>query len=266
MTEFDLLEQYAVDAAISANWADAIAFNKKILRLTKQNVQAHLRLGFAYMQMHKLEDAKKAYKKALKLQPANQLAHENLERIKILQTRGNKKKLQWETKFDPNLFLEVPEKTKSVSLVKLGQKSTLARLMIGQEVYLKQKRRKIEVRTKTNDYVGSLPDDLSKTLFHFKKGGNEYSSFIKEAVLNRVIVFVREERRGKKYAHFSSFPQDMQAIMDRISSEDGVSHTETDDEEAVEGDLENLAKNLEEDRDYLQFPRDGVEEDDNLEE
>lgn len=265
MTEFDYLEQYAVDAAISANWPDAIAINKKILRNNKRNVQAYLRLGFAYMQTHKLDEAKKVYKKALKLQPANQLAQENLERIKILQARGSKKGVQWETKFDPNLFLEVPEKTKSVSLVTLGQKNTLAKLMIGQGVFLKKKRRKIEVRTKSNEYVGTLPDDLSKTLFHFTKGGNEYSAFIKEASLNRIVVFVREEKRGKKYAHFSSFPQDMQAVMDKISSEED-GRVETDDEDAVEGELENLAKNLEEDRDYLQFPRDGVEEDENLEE
>lgn len=262
--DLETLEQQAVDAAINLNWHDAIVLNKKIVNRQKNNLQAYLRLGFAYIQTSKYEDAKKAYKKSLKIQSNNMLAKQNLERIKILESRGSRKVLKKEIKLDPNLFLEVTGKTKSVSLVKLGQKNILALLTVGQEVFLKPKKRKIEVRTKTNEYIGSLPDDLSKTLFLFTKAGNLYSSFIKEISLNRAVVFIREEKKGKKYAKYSSFPKNIQSDIARIQNEE---ESPEEEDEVAENELENLAENLStsEEKDFLVYKED-FEDEENREE
>src|SRR5437016_2287539 len=107
MNDIDILEHQAVDAAINAHWKEAIEFNKKISRLDKNNLGAQLRLGYAYIQINKLKEAKTSYRKVLRMQKGNQIAEENLERIKILQSRGSKRIIKKEVKLDPNLFLEL---------------------------------------------------------------------------------------------------------------------------------------------------------------
>lgn len=254
MNEVDILEQQAVDAAIKLRWKDAVEINEKILSIDKKNLPSQLRLGYVYWQMGKLDQAKKCYNKAIRLQPANQLARENLERIKILQMRGNKKFSNKgnNVNLDPNLFIDSPARTKSVRLINLGQKNNLARLMIGQEVALKQKKRRIEVRTKNEDYIGSLPDDLSKRLILFIKAGSQYSAFIKEVELNRVVIFIREEKKGKKVLNFPSFPKNTSDNLMGVQSAEESG--ESDDEDPLENDLEKLAEALaSEEKDYLPF-------------
>src|SRR5258706_992448 len=112
MDELDILEQRAVDAAINSDWEQAVALNKKIITKDKSNLKGILRLGFAYIQIRNFEEAEKMYKKALKLQPKNILAHENIERIKFLKMGGNKKTNRRELVLDPRMFLETPGKTK----------------------------------------------------------------------------------------------------------------------------------------------------------
>ncbi len=243
MNEIDILEQHAVDAAISSHWKDAISLNKKISKLDKNNLGAQLRLGYAYIQLHLLKDAKTAYKKVLRLQKGNQIAEENLERIKILEVRGAKKPPKKDVKLDPNLFLEFPGKTKSSTLVNLGQKNTLAHLVIGQQVYLKPKRRKIEIRTENNDYIGALPDDLSRRLLLFTKAGSLYTAFIKEVSLSKTVVFIKEEKRGKKVLRYASFPRNIQVDMSKVSAQEGSGEDDAD-EDVLESDLEKLAETL----------------------
>lgn len=250
MNNLDLLEQQAIDATISLKWHEAIEFNKQILEIDKKNLSAYLRLGFIYLQLNKLKEAKKMYQKALKIQSSNQLARENLERIKILEMKGVKKTDIRKINLDPNLFLEIPGKTKSVNLINLGQKNILAQLMIGQEIFLKPKRRKIEIRTKNGDYIGSLADDLSKRLILFIKAGSQYSAFIKETSLNKVVVFIREEKKGKRVLQFSSFPKNTTVNLSKLAASEEAS--EGEEENLLENDLEKLAEALaSEDKDYI---------------
>lgn len=272
MNDLELLEQQAVDSAINLDWVEAIKINKRILKTNKNNLNAILRLGFAHLQKHDLKDAKRIYKHALKIQSENQIAQENLERIKILEEKGGKKTTQRDRKFDPNLFLEVPGKTRASILVNLGQKNILAQLTVGEEIVIKPKKIKAEIRTKLNEYIGSLPDDLSKRLYLFIKAGSEYSCFIKDVSLNRVVIFIREEKKGKKVAKYSSFPKNIQTNIGRVGhEEDGKGKTDDADDETgsdsvAENELERLAENLtHEDKDFFAFERE-EEDEENLEE
>lgn len=259
MNEVEILESQAVDAAIKSQWQDAIRFNKKILDLDKNNLPAYLRLGFSYLQSHQLPEAKKHYGKALKLQPTNTVAKENIDRIKILETKSSTKSKSPEINLDPNLFLEIPGKTKSVYIVNLGQKNVLAQLSIGQEVFLSTKKRKVEVRTKGGDYIGSLPDDLSRRLILFLKAKSKYTVFIKESSLNKITVFIKESKKGRRVVPYLSFPSNIQANIDRINT-----HKEPDEEteEVAGNDLEKLAESLmSEEKEYLPYRPEEAEED-----
>lgn len=267
MNDKDILEKRAIDSAINSDWKTAIKFNKKIITVDKKNLDAYLRLGFAYLQSRDFINAKKYYKKALKFQPKNNLAQQSLERIKILEGKKSKKSKITTVRFDPNMFLEIPGKTKSVNLVKLGQKNALAQLTIGQEVLLKPKKRKIEVRTESHDYVGSIPDDLSKSLCLFIKGGNQYEGFVQDFSLNKVSIFIKEFRKGKKYAKYTSFTKDMQYDLARLQEkEKQYDQSDVDDDTDVsEIELDTLAEDLSSQEEKIYLPY-SSEEDDNDEE
>ena len=61
MNEIDILENQAVDAAVNLGWKAAIFLNEKILRIESHNLAACLRLGFAYLQLNKIKEAKRYY-------------------------------------------------------------------------------------------------------------------------------------------------------------------------------------------------------------
>lgn len=272
MNDHDLIEQQAVDAAINLDWETAITINKQIIKRDKTNLGAHLRMGFAYIQLGQLEDAKKIYSHVLKIQTENQIALDHLDRIAILENKDSKKIGKREIRFDPSLFLEVSGKTKSVTLVNLGQKNILAQLLVGEEVIIKPKKIKAEIRTKNNEYIGTLADDLSKRIFLFTKAGSEYSCFIKEVSLNRVVLFIREDKKGKKVMRYTSFPKNIQTNMMNVSSEDQrgpIKDEDADDtttDQGNENELERLAENLPtEIKEVYNFPKEEDDEE-NLEE
>ena len=150
------------------------------------------------------------------------------------------------------MFLEIPGKTRSVLLVNPGQKNILAQLMVGQEIFLKPKKRKIEIRTKNGEYVGSLPDDVSKRLIIFLKAGSKFSAYIKEASLNKVVIFVKEEKKGARVMKYTSFPHDIQSHLDEMSQDE--EGKETEDREIVENDLDRLAEVLaSEEKEYIPY-------------
>lgn len=266
MNEHDALENQAIDAAINLDWKTAIATNKKILKEAKLDLNCLLRLAFAYMQSGDFTNAKKTYKQVLKIQSENQIAHEHLERIEILEKKGGKGTILRENKFDPNLFLEIPGKTQATTLLNPGQKNILAQLTVGVQVIIKPKKVRAEIRTTKNEYIGVLPDDLSKRLSLFIKAGSEYGCFIKEVSITKVVIFIREEKKGKKVAKFSSFPKNVQSNMGRMGSdEEGKPGHEEDEDisgDAVsDNELERLAESLNhEDKDFFNFAREAEED------
>ncbi len=255
MTETDIecLEKGAIDAAVNNDFEEAIELNKKILRIEKDNLTANLRLGFSYLQVRRFAESQKYYQKALKLQPGNKVASENLERLKILQSKNSIKNKKFAIIINPNLFLEIQGRTKSVALVNLGQKNILASLSIGQSAQLTAKKRKVEVRSATNEYLGSLPDDLSRRLLLFLKGKSKYEVYVKEASRNKLVVFIKEISRGKAFVSYLSFPTDIQSQISEMGHEKETDE-EKDNDELPEVDLEKLAEHLTtEDKEYLPY-------------
>ncbi len=246
INDLEILETKAVDSAINLDWKEAIKINLQIIKLDPKSMAAYLRIGYAYLQSNRIIDSKKYYRKALKIQPKNTVALENLERIKILEEKKDKGIRMGKIILKPNIFIEIQGKTKAVPLVNCGQKDILAKLLIGQEVFLKIKKRRVEIRSFADEYIGSLPDDLSRRLIYFLKAKSKYNAYIKETSLNRVVVFIREEVKSKQMNNNISFPHNIQKNI-RLSVEgekpDGVGE-ETDDPEE---NWEKLAEGVVED-------------------
>lgn len=259
MDNQQILEKEAIEAAMTSKWNEAIKINEKIIKKDKKNIDAYLRLGFAYLQKGEIKKSKEIYLKAKKFQPENYLIEENLEKIKILEAK--KISQPSPANLNPYTFIEIPGKTKSVLLVNCGQKITLASLSIGQEVILIPKKRRIEIRTKNKEYIGCLPDDLSKRLNILIKAGSTFNAFIKEANLKTVIVFLKEKKRGKRVARYVSFPINNQINLNNKSLEE-VEKKEEEIEEISDNDLEKLAESISnsEEKDYLPYKPEDREE------
>ncbi len=255
MKDISQLEKQAIDTAVNGRWKEAITFNEAIIKVDKKNLETHLRLGFAYLQTNKIKKAKKYYLQALKLQPNNNFIKKNLEKIKILESK--KSSYLKTSPLDPLLFIDIPGKTKTVSLVKCGPKSVLAKLTVGQRVFLSNKKRRIEIRTEDKEYTGCLPDDLSKRLAIFIKNGCLFSVYIKETSLKNTVVLLKEEKKGGRMLRFVTFPTNSTANLSRLESSSGEETTEEDTEEISLLDLEKLAEKLNsEEKDYLPFDPD----------
>jgi len=230
MEEINTLETQAIDTAIQGNWTQAIELNSKILELDRKNVQALLRIAFSYLQTGNYGESKKYYRKALRLQPKSGVAHQYLEKLEILEQGTGKP--QTKATFDPHLFIESFGKTKMTSLTNLGQKQILAQLSIGQKMQLKIKKRRVEIRTDSDEYVGTLADDISKRLILFIKAKSTYTAFIKEVHFTKVIIFIREDKKGRSVMQHISFPVNLQKNIEQIG-EPVVANGEQHSEEAA---------------------------------
>ena len=243
--DIETLEQQAIDAAINLNWNVAIDLNNKIIKEDKKNIASYLRQGFAYLQLKKISEAKKYYLKAIKLQPKNHVALENLERIKAIEGRASSHFKKEKTQLNPTLFLEMPGRTKTVALVNLGQKKDIATVSVGQEVFLKAKSRKVEVRTRSGVYIGCFPDDLSRRLLYFMKAKSEYVAYVQESSITRVVIFLKEEAKGVRVKHLTSFPSNIQSNLDDITETDKERTGDVDSEEEEDVDTEEEEDEIE---------------------
>lgn len=272
-TQFNLQES-AISAALKNDWEKAARLNQDLLSLNDKDIDAHLRLGFAYLQLGKFTLAKKAYLKALKIMPANQIAKNNLANIKILEKKpaGKTDTLhKTDMTINPSLFLNIPGRTKVISLINIGQADVLASLKIGQKTVLKVKKRHVEVRTEEGEYIGAIPDDISKRLIFFMGAKSTYSSYIKEAARNGVDIFIKEEKLGRAVRKYPSFPKNLADNMKHITdaSDEKTTDGETQEEEDTDNhedpiDIEALAQEFDENADLYHHER--VSDDDEEEE
>lgn len=266
-TQIQKIQDEAVEAALANNWVRAIELNKQILRLQTENVDAHLALGFAYLQQANFKESRKFYRKSLKLDPTNLIAQNNLEKIRIIEKKGVKKSKggSGEVIVDPNTFITIAGKTKLTSLTNIGQAQVLAKLKAGQGVLFQIKKRRVEIRNTHGEYIGALPDDLSKRLMFFLQSGSAYSIFINSSSKNNVDVFIREDKKGRQVSHFISFPKniqdDLKVIMGQIEDDEeeeeghekknNEADDEDDDVELNEDslDLDDVVEDLEDQKD-----------------
>jgi tetratricopeptide (TPR) repeat protein len=197
------LKDQAIDLALRQDWKEAIRMNLQIIKEEKANVDAHNRLGYAYMKNGQPIKSKEVFAKVLKLDPYNQIAYKNLKKISLLK-RGGINSATCED-ISPLLFLEEPGKTKMVDCINTAPMNSLSILTCGQKIQLIPKAHSIEVRDNMNMYIGALPDDIAFRMLKLMNAGNEYAVFVKGVSKNCISIFIRETKRGKKLMNQPSF-------------------------------------------------------------
>lgn len=199
------LAQQAVAAALAGHWQEATRLNKQILSQGNQDLDALNRLARAYIELGRTKNALTAYKKALRLDPYNTIAQKAVERLS--QIRGKAKLNNTPAVAAPaTSFLEEPGKTKTVSLIHLGAPNTLNRLNIGDLVHLVPHAHRVSVENHDSQYIGRLPDDISRRIIRLSRAGNQYEAYIRSVAPDSVRIFIREVARGQTVSDIQSFP------------------------------------------------------------
>lgn len=209
----DELAQKAIDEALKGNWEEALSLNKQILKQDPEDEEALNRLARANFEIGNLKQAVSCYKKALKLDPYNTIAKKALLRFgKVKKTRVKPKKKKSSARDQgpalslTDIFIEEPGRTKTVPLIHLGDESVISVLTMGEEVKLIPHAHRVSAQTQEGNYIGRLPDDVSRRIIKLTRAGNQYRSLVKSVFPQAVKIFIREIKQSPHIGNIPSFP------------------------------------------------------------
>ena len=137
------------------------------------------------------------------------------------------------------MFIEEPGKTKSVTLIHLGATSLLFTLDAGQLVKLEPHAHRVSVLTEHNDYIGRLPDDLSRRIIKLTSAGNKYISYVRSVSPESVRIFIKEIERCLDLKDIPSFPSQDRTSYVAFTSPDDI-HDERPDVTTAEEEDSNI--------------------------
>ncbi len=145
----------AIGLAMQGRWREAVAANKVILENFPRDVDAHNRLGRAYMELGEFRQARGAYRRSVELDPFNAIAKKNLQRLSYLgeeavTSEGESRKVE------PHRFIEEIGKAGVVNLYHLAPTEIRARQVAGDEVYLKINGPGLIVEDSRGEYLGQV--------------------------------------------------------------------------------------------------------------
>ena len=89
-SEAEKLVKFGISVAQYNLWREAISRFEKAADLDPTYAAAYNNLAIAYEQQGKLDEARKAYEKALKIEPDNQYIKQNYELFREIHDRANR--------------------------------------------------------------------------------------------------------------------------------------------------------------------------------
>ena len=198
--------KHAIALAMEGRWQESIDINKSILQNFPNDVDAHNRLGKAYMEIGDYAQAKEAYSKALELDQYNIIARKNLQRLAQLgdeapvAAEGNMEKTE------PHLFIEEIGKAAVLNLYQIAQSDRLIKMMAGDKLILKPQNSSLVVENSRGEYLGLVPAKQGQRLIKLMQGGNKYTAAVIASNENSISVIIRETFQAPELIDQVSFP------------------------------------------------------------
>ncbi len=199
------LNEQAIDAALKSHWDEAAELNQRLLSLVPQDLSTLNRLGKALSELGRYAEARKAYGDALELDPTNNIARKNYDRLAPLAESDTTGPVAHE-RIDPRLFIEETGKTGFTNLVDLAARDVLARLTAGDQVYLDRDGAILYVKNANDVRIGRVEPRLAGRLIKFMEGGNKYAAGITDLGDHTVRVIIRETYQAPDMFGKVSFP------------------------------------------------------------
>lgn len=203
------LGEVARQAALDGNWEDAVTVNQQIIDQFDKDAEAFNRLGRAYISLGNLDDAREAYTKALKADPANLIARRNLQRLEILHAPSNRDTAVTRPGAMPrtSVFLEEVGRTWVDELVNPGDLPTLADVTSGEQLLLSEEDEKLVVCRANGDRLGEIEPKTGRRVLDLMQGGNRYEIYALGLTGQTLRFILREIFRDPSQATTVSFPR-----------------------------------------------------------
>lgn len=195
----------AIDLAMQGRWREAITANEAILEDFPNDVDAYNRLGRAHMELGEYQQARESYGRTVKLDPFNTIAKKNLQRLHYL----GEAKVTAESvarKVEPHRFIEEIGKAGVVTLYHLAPTKVRARLVAGDEVFLKISGTHLVVEDEFGQYVGHVDPKHGQRLVKLMNGGNKYSAAVVSSTEEAMTIIIREVYQDPSQIGRQSFP------------------------------------------------------------
>jgi hypothetical protein len=232
----------AVELAMQGRWQDAVDVNQSLVESFPSDVSAYNRLGRAYMEIGDFPHAWEAYGRAIELDPYNNIAHRNLERLSrlrevIIGTPDD-------SRVEPLHFIEETGKAGVVNLHHLGSPEVVAKMVAGDKVYLQVEGSNLIARDGRGEYLGRVEPKHAQRLTRLMAGGNEYTAAAVSTTEDTASLIIREVFQHPSQVGRLSFPaKDFKSprpyISDRVTKHEHEPELEYEEEpEAVEEEEE----------------------------
>lgn len=195
----------AIDLAMQGRWREAVAANKVIIEDFPNDIESYNRLGKAYMELGEYSQAREAYQRAMELDFYNAIAKKNLQRLSylgegVVSSEGESRKVE------PQQFIEEIGKAGVVNLYHLAPKEVRARMVAGDEVYLRISPPALTVENGRGEYLGQIEPKHGQRLLKLMEGGNKYSAAVVSSTEEAMAVIIREIYQDPNQAGRLSFP------------------------------------------------------------
>jgi len=199
------LADQATAAALEADWPRAVELNQKIIEAAPDDIEARNRLGRAFIEQGRLEEARAAFADVLKNEPYNSIALRNQNRVAaLLEHKG--KAYTTTTKTQPRLFIEDMGKTGILRLINPAPTHVLAKYSPGAECELREQEGLLAVHARDGELVGFLEPKVGRRLIDLIRTGNHYVAAIVSTDPQNARVAIREISQSPENASRISFP------------------------------------------------------------
>lgn len=209
-----ILSKKAIDAALKAQWAEAVDLNTLILDKNPDNLDAKIRLGRALIQTRRFERAKKIFKEVLKIDPINSVALKNYELAKKCRTE-----VKGQVQIDTRSLLKEPGTTSEATFEISAKGMTAKDFISGEYIFLKVKKKALEVQKQKDCKkvtVGFINDKdiVQKINIATERNGRIIAGFLKGTdkhitilIKSSIPVFRAEKQDIRPYFKKGSFEE-----------------------------------------------------------
>lgn len=211
-----LIQQQAQQLAMNGEWEAAVTLNQEVLEGTPNDVTALNRLGKALSELGRYGEAYTAYNQSLELDPANQIARRNLQRLEPLRDlQADEQAERRRSTARQAMFIEEIGKTRVTELQALADNTTLAKMTSGDQVELRVEGKVVSVYSEDGLRLGQLEPRLAQRLITLIGGGNRYSAAVTAVEPGMLRVIVRETYQHPSQVGRLSFPVDSKPLAPR---------------------------------------------------
>ena len=194
----------AVKLAIGSRWDEAVQLNREFVRLFPGDTEGYNRLGKALTELGQIREARTCYGQALAIEPTNQIARRNLDKLVTMPDSAAISGAQ--SQLDTRMFIGETGKAGATTLQAVDA-ARVAELDAGDLVELRLQGNAVNVHTKAGAYIGMVEPRIGLRLSKMMAGGNKYTAALLSTTGGEIRVMIRETYQHPSLIGRVSFPQ-----------------------------------------------------------